>query len=70
MNTKTLWRRLNDLEECERISRFSDLKNVDIQTETGSVKTTLYNLNVLNQLAMVEMYDDDDDTFLMEYRTE
>ena len=69
MNTKTLWRRLNDLEECERISRFSDLKNVDIQTETGSVKTTLYNLNVLNQLAMVEMYDDDDDTFLMEYRT-
>ena len=69
MSTTTLWRRLNDLEECERISRFSDLKNVDIQTETGSVKTTLYNLNVLNQLAMVEMYDDDDDTFLMEYRT-
>ena len=55
MSTTTLWRRLNDLEECERISRFSDLKNVDIQTETGSVKTTLYNLNVLNQLAMVEM---------------
>ena len=55
MSTTTLWRRLNDLEECERISRFSDLKNVDIPTETGSVKTTLYNLNVLNQLAMVEM---------------
>ena len=55
MSTTTLWRRLNDLEECERISRFSDLKNVDFQTETGSVKTTLYNLNVLNQLAMVEM---------------
>lgn len=55
MSTTTLWRRLNDLEECERISRFSDLKNVDIHTETGSVKTTLYNLNVLNQLAMVEM---------------
>ena len=55
MSTTTLWRRLNDLEECERISRFSDLKNVDIQTETGAVKTTLYNLNVLNQLAMVEM---------------
>ena len=50
MSTTTLWRRLNDLEECERISRFSDLKNVDIPTETGSVKTTLYNLNVLNQL--------------------
>ena len=55
MSTKTLWRRLNELEECERISRLSDLTNVDIPTETGSVKTTLYNLNVLNQLAMVEM---------------
>ena len=28
---------------------------MDIPTETGAVKTTLYNLNVLNQLAMVEM---------------
>ena len=37
MSTTTLWRRLNDLEECERISRFSDLKNVDFQTETGVV---------------------------------
>ena len=55
MSTKTLWRRLKELEECERISRFSDSKNVDFQTETGAVKTTLYNLNVLNQLAMVEM---------------
>jgi len=55
MSTKTLWRRLNELEECERISRLSDLTNVDIPTETGAVKTTLYNLNVLNQLAMVEM---------------
>ena len=52
MSTKTLWRRLNELEECERISRLSDLTNVDIPTETGAVKTTLYNLNVLNQLAM------------------
>ena len=55
MPKKTLWRRLNDLEECERISRFSDLMQVYIPTETGAVKTTLYNLNVLNQLAMVEM---------------
>ena len=55
MSTKTLWRRLNELEECERISRLSDLTNVDIPTETGAVRTTLYNLNVLNQLAMVEM---------------
>ena len=28
---------------------------MDIPTETGAVKTTIYNLNVLNQLAMVEM---------------
>ena len=51
----TLNRRLRDIEECERISRLSDLTNVDIPTETGAVKTTLSNLNVLNQLAMVEM---------------
>ena len=55
MSTTTLWRRLNDLEECERISRLQDFANVNIPTETGAVKTTLYNLNVLNQLAMVEM---------------
>ena len=55
MSTMTLNRRLHDLEECERISRLSDLVNVDIPTETGAVKTTIYNLNVLNQLAMVEM---------------
>ena len=55
MSTMTLNRRLHDLEECERISRLSDLVNVDIPTETGAVKTTLYNLNVLNHLAMVEM---------------
>ena len=55
MSTRTLNRRLHELEDCERISRLSDLVNVDIPTETGAVKTTLYNLNVLNQLAMVEM---------------
>ena len=55
MSTMTLNRRLHDLEECERISRLSDLVNVTIPTETGAVKTTLYNLNVLNQLSMVEM---------------
>lgn len=55
MSTMTLNRRLHDLEECERISRLSDLVNVTIPTETGAVKTTIYNLNVLNQLAMVEM---------------
>ena len=59
MSTKTLWRRLNELEECERISRLSDLTNVDIPTETGAVKMTLYNLNVLNQLAMACIDDID-----------
>ena len=34
-------------------SRCSDLNNVDVPTETGAVKTMIYNLNVLNQLAMV-----------------
>ena len=52
MSTMTLNRRLHDLEECERISRLQDFANVNIPTETGAVKTTLYNLNVLNQLAM------------------
>ena len=55
MTNRTLYNRLNELEECERISRLQDLANVDIPTETGAVKTTIYNLNVLNQLAMVEM---------------
>ena len=54
MSKTTLWRRLNDLEECERISRFSDLIQVYIQDSCGVPhETTLYNLNVLNQLAMV-----------------
>ena len=49
----TLWRKLEILEEKGRISRVSDMKQVDIPTETGAAKTTIYNLNVLNQLAMV-----------------
>lgn len=55
MTNRTLYNRLNELEECERISRLQDLAIVDIPTDTGAVKTTIYNLNVLNQLAMVEM---------------
>ena len=55
MTKGTLRNRLIELEECERISRGQDFNHVDIPTETGAVKTTLYNLNVLNQLAMVEM---------------
>ena len=42
MSTMTLNRRLHDLEECERISRLSDLINVSIPTETGAVKTTRF----------------------------
>ena len=56
MSTKTLWRRLNELEECERIQSLSDLTKIKIEDNNGrGHETTLYNLNVLNQLAMVEM---------------
>lgn len=55
MSKTTLWRRLKKLEEVGRISRVSDLKHVNVPIETGAVKTTIYNLNVLNQLAMVEL---------------
>ena len=52
----TLWRRLNELEECERISHLSDRTKIKIEDNNGrGHETTLYNLNVLNQLAMVEM---------------
>lgn len=52
MSTTTLWRWLERLEKAHRISRFSDMKNVNVGTSTGAVRTTFYNLNVLNQLAM------------------
>lgn len=52
MSKTTMWRWLERLEKARRISRFSDMKNVNVSTSTGAVKTTLYNLNVLNQLAM------------------
>ena len=56
MSTMTLNRRLHDLEECERIQSFSDLVKIKIEDNNGrGHETTLYNLNVLNQLAMVEM---------------
>ena len=52
----TLNRRLRDLEECERIQSLSDLIKIKIEDNNGrGHETTLYNLNVLNQLAMVEM---------------
>lgn len=53
MSHSTMYRRLKLLENKSRISRCSDMNNVNIQTETGAVKTAIYNLNVLNQLAMV-----------------
>ena len=49
MSTTTLWRWLDRIEKARRISRFSDMKNVNVSTSTGAVKTTFYNLNVLNQ---------------------
>lgn len=56
MNKMTLNRRLHKLEECGRISRCSDLLQEILPTSNGGAKeTTLYNLNVLNQLAMAYM---------------
>ena len=50
----TLWRWLGRLEKSRRISAFSDMIQAYIQDSCGVPhKTTLYNLNVLNQLAMV-----------------
>ena len=54
MSTTTLWRRLGRLEKARRIQSFSDMKKIKIDDENGrGHETTLYNLNVLNQLAMV-----------------
>ena len=53
MSTTTLWRWLGRLEKARRISTFSDMKKWSIpHAQGGSTPTTLYNLNVLNQLAM------------------
>ena len=35
MSKMTLWRWLERLEKARRISRFSDMKNVDMSTSTG-----------------------------------
>ena len=56
MSTKTLNRRLHELEECGRIQSLSDLTKIKIDDNNGrGHESTIYNLNVLNQLAMVEM---------------
>ena len=53
MSKTTLWRWLERIEKAHRISLVSDMKLVNVPTATGSKSTTFYNLNVLNQLAMV-----------------
>lgn len=54
MPKKTLWRWLEKLEKARRIASVSDMKQTYIQDSCGVPhETTLYNLNVLNQLAMV-----------------
>lgn len=52
MPKKTLWRWLEKLEKARRISLVSDMTLVNVPTTTGAKRTTFYNLNVLNQLAM------------------
>lgn len=52
MSKTSLWRWLERLEKAHRISRGQDFNHVNIPTSTGAVRTTFYNLNVLNQLAM------------------
>ena len=54
MSKTTLWRWLEKLEKARRIATVSDMKQWRMPHEQGgSTPTTLYNLNVLNQLAMV-----------------
>ena len=54
MSKTTLWRWLERLENARRIQSVSDMKQIKIDDENGrGHETTFYNLNVLNQLAMV-----------------
>lgn len=56
MSKMTLNRRLNKLEEVGRINGVSDLIHCEMPISNGGYQSvTLYNLNVLNQLAMVEL---------------
>lgn len=56
MSKMTLNRRLNKLEEVGRINGVSDMIHCEMPTNNGGHQSvTLYNLNVLNQLAMVEL---------------
>ena len=54
MSKMTLWRWLEKLEKARRIASVSDMIQTYIQDSCGVPhETKLYNLNVLNQLAMV-----------------
>ena len=54
MSKMTLWRWLERLEKASRIQSVSDMIQIKINDNNGrGHETTLYNLNVLNQLAMV-----------------
>ena len=56
MTKGTLRNRLIELEECERIQSGQDFNQIKIPDNNGrDHESTIYNLNVLNQLAMVEM---------------
>ena len=56
MTNRTLYNRLNELEECGRITSLQDSAKTLIPDSLGVLhESTIYNLNVLNQLAMVEM---------------
>lgn len=56
LSKTTMWRRLNKLEEVGRICSVSDMKHCKMPTNNGGYQDVqLYNLNVLNQLAMVEL---------------
>ena len=54
MSHSTMYRRLKLLEEKGRITSCSDLNKTSIPDSLGVLhETTIYNLNVLNQLAMI-----------------
>ena len=56
MTNRTLYNRLHKLEGAGRISSLQDFAKTSIPDSLGVLhETTIYNLNVLNQLAMVEL---------------
>lgn len=54
MSVTTIWRCLEELEKVSRVCIFSDVLEYKIPTNNGGYQhVQLYNLNILNQLAMV-----------------